>query len=284
MRSWENYQLLDFGEGRKLERLGEFCLDRPAPAAVEVVRRQPEIWSAADARYERFSENRGQWSSGSKLPETWPMPCGAFCLQLKATPFGHVGVFPEQYANWRWIAKRIRQHQGATFRLLNLFAYTGGSTLAAAAAGAEVVHVDGAKNVVQWARRNAELSGLHNAPIRWLTEDVRRLVSREIRRKSRYQAIVLDPPSFGHGPQGAIWKVATDLMPLLKDCRKLLADDSSCVVLTCHSPGFGPAELGACLQDAIVGRCSQQVVSQVMNLSVDDGRRLSAGVVARWPS
>jgi 23S rRNA (cytosine1962-C5)-methyltransferase len=217
--------------------------------------------------------------------------CDAFRLLLKTTPFGHVGVFPEQQGNWRWIAERIVQWQRASGqtpdrpngpKVLNLFAYTGGSTLAAAAAGAHVVHLDAARNVVNWARENAVASDLAETPIRWIVEDTRRFVQRERRRGQRYDALILDPPSYGHGPHGEAWRLDTDLMPLLADCRSLLADDAAFALLSCHSPGFGPAEVGACLQEALLGRCSSDVEAQRLFVHTADGRRLSAGVAARW--
>jgi 23S rRNA (cytosine1962-C5)-methyltransferase len=169
-------------------------------------------------------------------------------------------------------------------RLLNLFAYTGASTLAAAAAGAVVAHVDASRPVVQWARANATSSSLQAATIRWLVEDAQRFVQREIRRGNRYDALVLDPPSYGHGPKGERWRVTHDLLPLLEDCRKLLPERPACVLLTCHSPGYGPAELAAVLQEAMFGRCTSDVTAEDLYLKTSDGRRLHAGVSARFPA
>ena len=282
MTNSDFYELLDFGNGRKIERFGAICLDRPAPAADAVQPANSKQVSVIDARFRKTAGGQGQWHPANGLPKSWPIVCGDFQLLLKPTPFGHVGVFPEQVNNWRWIADRIARRR-ARLRLLNLFAHTGASTLAAAAAGAEVVHVDSARNVVQWARQNALASGLSDAPIRWITEDARRFVAREIRRGNRYQAIVLDPPSYGHGPKGETWQLSTDLMPLLSDCRRLLSDDPAFLVLTCHSSSYGPAEVGACLQESMFGRCSSQVEAMDLSLRTEDGRELPAGVVGRWP-
>ena len=214
------------------------------------------------------------------LPDQWMLECGCFRLQLRPTPFGHVGVFPEQLANWRWLQQQITPRP-RPFRILNLFAYTGGSTLAAAAAGAEVVHVDAARNVVRWARENARLSGLQDKPIRWIAEDARKFVRREQKRGNQYHALILDPPSYGHGARGETWKLSHDLLPLLRMCSKILFPPQPFVLLTCHSPGFGPAEVAACLSEGIFGHCQVPVVSHSLCLTTRDGRRLPAGAMAR---
>jgi 23S rRNA (cytosine1962-C5)-methyltransferase len=276
------YELLDFGNGRKLERFGEICLDRPAAAAETARPRWPGRWAEAAARFALGSDERGVWQATAEVPASWSVGCDGFQLQLKLTPFGHVGMFPEQLPNWRWIARQLAR-QPRPLRVLNLFAYTGGSTLAAAAAGAEVVHVDAARNVVQWARQNAQASGLQQAPVRWIVEDARRFVARQLRQGQQYHALILDPPSYGHGPKGEAWKLSSHLLPLLADCRRLLSDDPAFVLLTAHSPGFGPAELGACLQESMFGRCASGVAARPLRLRTADGRTLRAGTVARWP-
>jgi 23S rRNA (cytosine1962-C5)-methyltransferase len=280
MPELKSYQLLDFGHGRKLERFGPVCLDRPSSAAEGVTPAQPGLWKTATARYERTDGQMGNWQT-REVPKDWLVSCDTFQLRLKLTPFGHVGMFPEQLSNWRWIADQVARGP-RPFRVLNLFAYTGGSTLAAAAAGAQVVHVDAAANVVQWARQNAAASGLADAPVRWMVEDARQWVARELRRGRQYHGLILDPPSYGHGPNGECWKLAADLMPLLADCRRLLFGQGAFVLLTCHSPAFGPAELAACLQQALFGHCSSQVEARRLNLQPADGRRLSSGTMARW--
>ena len=275
-----SYQLLDFGQGRKLERFGPFLLDRPSPAAAGAQISRPQSWRQADARFERSAGERGDWRPAGALPAAWTLPCDRLRLQLRPTPFGHLGVFPEQFQNWQWLQRQV-QGSPQPLRILNLFAYTGGSTLAAAAAGAEVVHVDAARNVVRWARANAELSGLQAAPIRWIVEDARKFVSRELRRGSQYDAVILDPPSYGHGPQGEAWKMSLHLPPLLRACARLTARHRAFVLLTCHSPAFGPAELAECLAEACGGHGRSDVSAQPLTLATIDGRRLAAGVVAR---
>ena len=206
MFSPDQYELLDLGSGRKLERFGDFVLDRPSPAAEGYRPSDPRLWVTAAARYQRTTGERGRWTKRDELPDAWTITYHDTKLTIKLTPFGHVGLFAEQQENWRWIDEQCRQFKQPP-RVLNLFAYTGGSTLAAAHAGAEVVHIDAAKNVVHWARQNAELSGLVNAPIRWIAEDASKFVEREVRRGNRYQGIILDPPSYGHGPKGERWKI-----------------------------------------------------------------------------
>lgn len=282
MTRGEGYELIDFGSGRKLERFGQVMLDRPSPAADQQVPVCPAMWDEATARFERRSADTGRWRAAKGLPEQWPLEMADLRFVLKPTPFGHVGIFPEQETNWQWM-RRVAARRTSELRVLNLFAYTGGSTLAAAQGGAAVVHVDAARNVVQWARENAKASRLSEASIRWIVDDARRFVTREIRRGAQYDAVILDPPSYGHGPKGQTWKLASDLMPLLADCRRLLSDRPAFVLLTCHSPGYGPAELGACLQETLFGRCSHQVDARPLTISTADGRRLHAGAVARWP-
>jgi len=220
----DQYELIDFGRGRRLERFGAILLDRPWPAVERHEPNRPEDWERADARFEGPRAGRGRWVARRTLPETWTIELASLRFQLKPTPWGQVGVFPEQRANWQWIARQFgaQAHAGVPagaagpaeseprrLRLLNLFAYTGGSTLAAAAQGAEVVHVDAAANIVAWARRNAALSALEEHPIRWIVEDAQKFVRRELRRGNQYDGVILDPPSYGHGAHGEVWRTAT---------------------------------------------------------------------------
>ncbi len=278
----DQYQLIDFGDGRKLERFGEYVLDRPSPSADRFVRTNPSAWRTAHARYERTTRQDGEWIGDERLPDSWTITHEIGSFELSTTPFGHVGVFPEQAENWPWIAKQV-QRAKRRLKVLNLFAYTGGSTIAAASAGAEVVHVDSARNMVERARRNAARSGLADAPIRWITEDAVKFVRRELRRGNRYQAVILDPPSYGHGPKGEAWKIGEHLMPLLKACGDLTKDELAFLLVTCHSPGYGPAELEACLAESIFGHCRSGATAKPMTIRSPDGRKLPSGVVARWP-
>ncbi|TWT39095.1 class I SAM-dependent methyltransferase [Blastopirellula retiformator] len=275
----DQYQLLDFGEGRKLERFGQFLLDRLSPAAETARCSHRPQWREAACRYQRTDGDRGVWHPANVLPATWTISHGACTFELKPTDFGHLGIFPEQAENWDWLATQIAARPAA--KVLNLFAYTGGSTLASAAAGAEVAHVDAAKNVVQWARRNAELSGLSEAPVRWLAEDARKFVRREVKRGSQYDLIVLDPPSYGHGVKGQVWRVDQHLPDLLSDLRTLSTDDAA-ILLTCHSPGLGPVELRQMLERHYFGRRMPQIEARPLSILAADDRRLPSGILARW--
>lgn len=282
MFSSDQYQLIDFGDGRRLERFGSYVLDRPCPVAERANPNRPSQWSSADARYRCTDSRSGSWSPAGDLPESWTIRHGALKFEVKPTPFGHVGVFPEQAENWDWIASQVKR-SSRPLKVLNLFAYTGGSTLAAAASGAEVAHIDAAGNTVAWARQNAKLSGLKDAPIRWITEDAIKFVRREIRRGNGYDAVILDPPSYGHGPKGETWKIERHLMPLLSLCGKLTAKRRTFMLMTCHTPGWGPAELEACLADGVFGHCQSGVRAYPLEARSSDGRTLPSGVVARWP-
>lgn len=286
-----DYQLLDFGDGRKLERFAGIVLNRPCPTAEGLSKQHPELWTEATARFRGPRMGDGSWSPAPKswLPQNWHYTHTSaveFRLQLDPLPSGQVGVFPEQESNWTWIAQQaasgLAKHQ-RPLKVLNLFAYTGGSTLAAAAAGAEVVHIDAAQNIVDRARQNAELSGLAERPIRWIPEDAMRFCQREIKRGKQYDAIILDPPTFGHGPKGELWQIDRSLLPLLKVCGELTQQSRAFILVTCHSPGIGPAELAAYLSEGIFGHCGQPPKSGELFLETATGRRLPSGVYARWP-
>ncbi len=243
----DHYELLDFGGGRKLERFGRISLDRCSPAAVDIPRFMND-WSKADLRL----DDRGDVMRGRPPVGDWPVRIADMQFNLKITPFGHVGVFPEQAENWQWL-----QSLGDTFatpaktlpQALNLFAYTGGSTMALAKAGFEVVHLDASVPAVRWARDNAANNQLQDHPIRWIVEDARKFAAREIKRGRRYHVIVLDPPSFGHGPGGDRWEIESDLFPLLESCLQLLHDEAQ-LLLTSHSVTPSPAAILEWLEDA----------------------------------
>ncbi len=280
MFSPEMYELLDFGDGRRLERFGSMVLDRPSPAAEGIAKSEPDLWQQADARFERGDGGEGRWEGREGLPERWTVQHGRLMMELKRTEFGHLGLFPEQAANWDWLAGRVAEARRP--RVLNLFAYTGGSTLAAAAAGAEVVHLDAARNVVAWARRNAALSGLEDRPIRWIADDAMKFVRRELKRDSQYDALVLDPPSYGHGSRGEVWRLSKHLPQLMKMCRQLMGERRQFVLLTCHTPGFGPQRLGELLEEVFDGDRPGAVTAEELGLTATTGRVLTGGVVARW--
>ena len=286
MFTTDQYELLDFGDGRRLERFGDVTLDRPCPAAEGMVRADPAVWQRADARFDRGDGQEGQWTCRRPLPETWTIAHGPLVLELKRTVFGHLGVFPEHAANWQWIAEQLGQSQ--SLRVLNLFAYTGGSTLAAAVAGAEVAHVDAAKNIVAWARRNAACSGLADAPIRWIAEDAVKFVKRELRRGNRYDAVILDPPSYGHGAHGEVWRLASHLPRLLELCAQLTDPQRRFMLLTCHTPEFDAGRLARLMADALDSTAEHGgcygIETQPLTIRAATGRELPSGVAVPVPS
>ena len=286
-----DYELLDFGHGRRLERFGAFVLDRPCPGTEHISLTNDEFWAMADARYEGDRSSAGDWSTASAAmseatSEGWTINAGEFSLRLHLAPSGQVGMFPEQMANWRWIAERVRSYRKAyqtSPRVINLFAYTGGSTLAAAAAGAEVAHVDSSRSVVNWARQNATLSQLADAPIRWLVEDARRFVQREARRGKTYHGIVLDPPSYGHGGGKRVWKIENDLLPLLSECLALVTGTLEFLLLTSHSPEFNGPRLAALIQQSLTSNELDTFLTEhgELMLTTPSGRALPSGHFAR---
>jgi 23S rRNA (cytosine1962-C5)-methyltransferase len=281
MFSVDQYELLDFGAGRKLERFGDHVLDRPSLAARGPARLPAERWRHCAARYYRQGSG-GRWEMCRRLPGSWPVRHGDLVFDVGLTDFGHVGLFAEQATNWDWMARVLARRSPC--RLLNLFAYTGGSTLTAARHGAEVTHVDAARKAVAWARSNARRSQLGERGVRWIVEDARRFVRREIRRGNRYDGIILDPPSYGHGPKGEAWKLSRNLLPLLRSCRELLSERPVLLLLTCHTPEYRAPELSAALADCIFGHCGAGVTARRLEITTADGRRLPSGYVARWPA
>jgi 23S rRNA (cytosine1962-C5)-methyltransferase len=285
--AWPDYELIDFGEGRKLERFGKWVLDRPAPAST-LAKAKPQAWHHVTGRFEGERTAAGQWAP---LITAWPAPemrlsadvsvNARITLVLEPAPSGQVGVFPEQHPSWQWIAQLAAR--GPRLNVLNLFAYTGASTLAASAAGASVVHVDAAKSAVARARQNADVSQLADRPVRWIVEDALKFCHREVKRGNRYDAVILDPPTYGHGPKGEEWNIRRDLLPLLKLCGELTKRQPKFVLLSCHTPGIGRAELSAYLSEGIFGACGQPPRTGELFLETADGRRLPSGTYARWP-
>ncbi|RMF77241.1 MAG: hypothetical protein D6739_12990 [Nitrospirae bacterium] len=241
----EAYALLDSGEGERLERFGEVVLRRKLALALWRRSLPAAAWEAAHGRHEGSGEGEGRWHFRRPVPEQWWVRHGGLRLLLRPNPFGHLGLFPEQADNWAWLRERLRPGD----RLLNLFAYTGGSSLAAAQAGARVTHVDAVRGVVAWAAENARAAGIET--IRWIVDDALKFAEREARRGRRYEAVVLDPPTFGRGPKGQVWKIERHLPRLLAACRALLAERPRLLLLSAHTPGLTPLGLAHCLADAV---------------------------------
>src|SRR3972149_6114559 len=261
------YQLLDSGRESKLERVGPYLLVRPSPRAVWSPSLPEKEGQAADAVYIRSSTGGGNWDFHRRLPEKWEIEYRGLKFFIKPTGFGHLGLFPEHGESWDWVEERIRECKGP-ISVLNMFAYTGGATMAAARAEATVCPLDAAKGVVDWAREDAALSGLDDRPIRWIVDDVAKFVQKEIRRGKTYDAIILDPPSFGRGAKGEIWKIEDDLIRLLAECKQVLSDKPLFVLLSCHSPGFTPLVLQNLLAEMMNDKsgalsCGEMVIPEI---------------------
>ena len=277
---WRDYELLATGDGLKKERWGRHVLVRPDPQAVWPHAHGAD-WGAWDAFYHRSPTGGGTWEVRRPLPEAWTVGWEGLTFRIRPTAFKHTGLFPEQAANWAWMQARLRAF-GPGARVLNLFGYTGGATVACAAAGAAVTHVDAAKGMVAWCRENAALSGLGAAPIRYLVDDVGRFVERERRRGSRYEGILLDPPVYGRGKDGATWRLDADLAPLLAALRDLLADRAAFFVLNTYTAGLSPVAVGNLLQDVVAGRGGRLAVGEVGLPVPAEDRVLPCGVFGRW--
>jgi 23S rRNA (cytosine1962-C5)-methyltransferase len=269
----DEYQLLDSGDGEKLERFGEVVLRRKVPNALWSRCLPASAWDEYHAVHIGSGETEGRWECRRPLPDHWWVRHAGLAFLLRPNPFGHLGLFPEQAENWQW----LRTHLRPEGRVLNLFAYTGGSTLAAAIAGGRVTHVDAVRGVVNWAAENAKAAGL--TTIRWIVDDAAAFATRELRRGIRYDAIVLDPPTFGRGPKGQLWKIEDDLPALLRTCRQLLSDAPGLFLLSAHTPGLSPLALENLLREHLVNlpgdvECGEMVIA--------GPRPLPSGVFARW--
>lgn len=279
---WKDYEVLDTSSGEKLERWGNYILVRPDPQVIWDTPKKLPQWTHCNGHYYRSKKGGGEWEFFS-LPEQWTIHYRSLTFHLKPFSFKHTGLFPEQAVNWDWFSEKIRQADRPV-KVLNLFAYTGGATLAAASAGASVTHVDASKGMVTWARENARSSGLENAPIRWIVDDCVKFVEREIRRGNHYDAIIMDPPSYGRGPKGEIWKIEDAIFPLIQLCAKLLSDRPLFFLVNSYTTGLAPAVLTYMLSTELrVFRGS--VASQEIGLPVSsNGLVLPCGASGRWES
>lgn len=239
--SWKDYEVIDCSKGEKLERWGDYILVRPDPQVIWDTPHKEKGWHKMNAHYHRSKKGGGEWEFFD-LPQQWSIHYRSLTFQLKPFSFKHTGLFPEQAANWDWFSELIKK-AGRPVKVLNLFAYTGGATIAAAAAGASVTHVDASKGMVTWAKENAASSGLADAPIRWIVDDCVKFVEREIRRGNHYDAIIMDPPSYGRGPKGEIWKIEESIHPLVKLCAQLLVDRPLFFLINSYTTGLQPAVL-----------------------------------------
>jgi len=280
-KDWIDYECLDTGNGEKLERWGEVTLRRPDPQVIWPINNEKQ-WMNADARYFRSASGGGQWEFKKKLPEQWAIRYRNLAFTVHPTNFKHTGLFPEQAVNWAWIIDRISA-ANRPIKVLNLFAYTGGATVAAASAGAEVCHVDAAKGMVQWAKNNVELSGLKSKPVRYITDDVFKFVQREQRRGSKYDAIIMDPPSYGRGPAGEMWKLETSLYPFVESCSEILSEHPLFFLINSYTTGLSSTVLSNILSMTIKKRYGGSIHAGDVGLPVTtSGLILPAGTTGRW--
>jgi 23S rRNA (cytosine1962-C5)-methyltransferase len=283
-----DYALVDSGNGRKLERFGQFTVDRPEPQAMWRPALEPGVWLRADAAFKGGSEDEdgeaGRWRKNAPMPETWPLRVLGATVLCRLTSFRHLGAFPEQLPHWEWMRHRLENRRNANLRVLNLFAYTGAASLIAAAAGAEVTHVDASKRAIAWAKQNQAVSKLDEAPIRWILEDARKFVAREVRRGKTYHVILVDPPKFGRGPAGEVWDVFQHLAPLLRDCAALLASGPAALVLTTYAIRASALATDALVRECLVGRRGTTESGELAVIEEAGGRLLSTSLYSRWTS
>ena len=280
--NWKDYRILDTTGGDKLESWGGKVLVRPDPQIIWKSPKRSDMWDKADAGYHRSSKGGGEWEYRRKLPESWTIKYSGLTFIIRPTGFKHTGLFPEQAVNWDFMAEKIRS-AGRPVKVLNLFAYTGGATLACANAGASVSHVDASKGMVQWARDNAHASGLSDKPIRWLVDDCEKFVKREIRRGNFYDGIVMDPPSYGRGPGGEVWKLEDCIYELVKTCAGVLSDKPLFFLLNSYTTGLSPSVMAYILNDVLTSRRGGKVSADEIGLPVEaTGGVLPCGSTAIW--
>lgn len=280
---WKEYEIIDCSNGEKLERWGEYTCIRPDPQVIWNTPKKAEIWSKVNAHYHRNNQGGGEWELFN-LPEQWTIHYKDLTFHIKPFQFKHTGLFPEQAANWDWFAQKIKKAK-KQIKVLNLFAYTGGATCAAAKAGAAVTHVDAAKGMVAWAKENARSSGLSDKPIRWITDDCIKFVEREIRRGNHYDAIIMDPPSYGRGPNKEIWKIEEKLHPLIQLCTQVLSEEPLFFLVNSYTTGLSPSVLTYMLSTEMQIECKYGgiVLSDELGLFVSsNGLILPCGAAGRW--
>lgn len=283
---WKDYEVIDCSRGEKLERWGKYILVRPDPQVIWDTPKKEKGWKKCNAHYHRSSKGGGEWKFFD-LPKQWEINYKDLTFRLQPFSFKHTGLFPEQAANWDWFGDLIREEKkknpNKKIKVLNLFAYTGGATVAAAKAGAEVTHVDASKGMVTWAKENAIASGLKDAPIRWLVDDCVKFVEREIRRGNHYDAIIMDPPSYGRGPKGEIWKIEEKIHPFVKLCTEILEKEPLFFLINSYTTGLQPAVLSYMIGTEVVPKFGGKVVADEIGLPVSsNGLVLPCGASGRW--
>ncbi len=291
--NWKDYEVIDASSGEKLERWGKYILRRPDPQIIWNTEKSASEWKKINARYHRSEKGGGEWEFFD-LPDQWrisyELPCGRLNFNLKPFSFKHTGLFPEQAVNWDWFYRIIREADSnpgpgskRQIRILNLFAYTGGATCAAARAGAHVTHVDASKGMVSWAKENAAASGVDSANTRWIVDDCTKFVAREIRRENKYDAVIMDPPSYGRGPGGEVWKMEDNIFDLIRLCSRLLSDCPLFFLINSYTTGLQPAVLTYMLSESLIPRFGGRVESDEVGLPVrSSGLVLPCGAAGRW--
>ncbi|MCX7749944.1 MAG: class I SAM-dependent methyltransferase [Clostridia bacterium] len=278
---WKDYELLDTGNGEKLERWGKYILRRPDPQIIWPLE-ETSLWKNADGHYHRSQSGGGSWEFKKKLPQRWTVSYNNISFYIEPTGFKHTGLFPEQAVNWVWVMDKI-QSVKRPVSVLNLFAYTGGATVAAAYAGAEVCHVDAAKGMVAWAKENVELSGLKEQKVRFITDDVIKFVQREIRRGRHYDGIIMDPPSYGRGPKGEIWKIEDALYGFVSECLEVLTPNPLFFLINSYTTGFSPSVLSNVLKMTVGKKFGGNVTAGEVGLPItSSGLVLPCGIYGRW--
>ncbi len=278
---WKDYEVLDTGYGEKLERWGKVILRRPDPQVIWPADNE-SLWKKADAHYHRSQSGGGEWEFLKKVPEQWTISYKGLTFRVRPTGFKHTGLFPEQAANWDWMSGLI-ENAGRPIRVLNLFAYTGGATMACMKAGAEVCHVDAAKGMVLWAKENMELSGLSDKPARFIVDDALKFVQREQRRGKTYDGILMDPPSYGRGPDGQVWKLENEVYGLVSECAKLLSDDPLFFLINGYTTGLQPAVLKNLIEKTVVPMHGGKATADEVGLPISGSNVvLPCGASGRW--
>lgn len=281
---WSDYALIDCANGEKLEKWGSFTLVRPDPQIIWPQKQHKSEWEKCDAHYHRSKSGGGSWEYNKKLPDAWQIKYKNLTFNVKPMGFKHTGIFPEQAVNWDFIDEKIKS-ANRDIKVLNLFAYTGGATVAAAKAGASVVHVDAAKGMVLWAKENAVSSGLVDAPIRYIVDDVIKFVCREIRRGNKYDAIIMDPPTYGRGPNGEVWKFEDELYPLIEKCMSLLSDNPLFMIVNSYTSNVSSTVVKNVLELSVKAKFGGYVTNDEIAIPVkNSGICLPCGAATRWIS
>ena len=280
--TWTDFELLDTSAGERLERWGDVILIRPDPQIIWDTPKKNPLWRGAHAVYHRSSTGGGAWQELRKVPKVWSISYKNLRFNLKTMGFKHTGIFPEQAVNWDFVAEKIKS-ASRPLKVLNLFGYTGAATLSAASAGASVCHVDASKGMVAWARENAAMSGLAERPIRWIVDDCVKFVQREIRRGNKYDGIIMDPPSYGRGPGGEVWKLESELFPLVNLCAQILSEEASFLLLNSYTTGLSPAVMECLLSVTLKKKFGGEVSAEEIGLPVTEQKIvLPCGSTAIW--